>query len=137
MKAKVLHITGPCCAGKTHLIRNLTASKALPVWDAGVERKKSGTTAAAMPGLRAQLKHGSTTIVESSGQNRRLNSMLHEHADVRTIRLAQPSREQVAVRAKSRGITPSYVNTFNSKHQWPEGVSQSTAEYLANRWASA
>jgi len=131
----VLHITGPCCAGKTHVIRNLTASNRLPVWDAGVERKRSGTTTAAIPKLKRQLKPGTTIVVESSGQHRQLNAMLYAHADVRTIHLAEPSREQVADRAKSRGVTTSSVTVFNAKYKWPDGVSQSTASYLAGKWA--
>ena len=132
----MLHITGPCCAGKTHVIRSLTASSTLNVWDAGVERKRSGTTTAAIPKLKRQLKPGTTMVVESSGQHRQLNAMLYAHADVRTIHLAEPSHEQVVDRAKSRGVTTDSVDEFNAKFNWPDGVSQSTASYLASKWVT-
>ena len=137
MRTRILHVTGPCCSGKSHVIRQLSSAIRVQTWDVAAARGKAGSTKAALPGLRAAASKFSSLVVESSGQNRQLNSELYKLGRVTTVPMAAPSAPEVKARSASRGMAATAVDSFNRRFMWPEGVNQAQALATATAWANS
>ena len=138
IRVHAIHVIGPSCAGKSHLIR----AAGLPSWDVlefyascGAWRRGEPFSTRLMHSkpalwrrktealereLEAFLRGGGVRAVESSGINERIDSVVRRARKVTRILLTAPPEDELRRRAKRRGLSLSNVVGFS--HRFGESL---------------